>query len=126
MPRSSLQAIRLCPKFHRASELIGRRWTGAILFVLLRSRQRFAELRDAIPDITDRMLSERLQELEREQIVERTVVPEMPVRVEYSLTDKGRALVAAIDAIAAWADRWVRLDVPAESKGKAARPRRRA
>src|SRR5919108_3811208 len=89
----------LCLRFHRASELIGRRWTGAIIFVLLKSRCRFATLRAAVPDITDRMLSERLQELEQEGIVERTVVPEAPIRVEYSLTPKGRALAAAVDAI---------------------------
>ena len=64
----------LCGQFHRAAELIGRRWTGAIIFVLLKSRCRFATLRDAIPDITDRMLSERLQELESEGILERTVI----------------------------------------------------
>src|ERR1051326_7660709 len=72
----------VCARFHRASELIGRRWTGAIIFVLLKSRCRFAALREAIPDITDRMLSERLQELEQEAIVERIVVPETPGRVE--------------------------------------------
>ena len=83
------------------------RWTGAIIFVLLKSRCRFATLRDAIPDITDRMLSERLQELEHEGIVERTVVPETPVRVEYSLTKKGRALASAMDAIAEWAEKWI-------------------
>src|SRR5260370_17292872 len=91
----------LCARFHRASELIGRRWTGAIIFVLLGSRCRFAVLRDTIPDITDRMLTERLQELEQEGIVERTVIPVTPVRVEYALTKKGHALAAAIDAIAA-------------------------
>jgi DNA-binding HxlR family transcriptional regulator len=102
----------LCLRFHRASELIGRRWTGAIIYVLLKSRCRFAMLRDAIPDITDRMLSERLQELEQEGIVERTVVPEAPIRVEYSLTRKGRALAAAIDAIAGWAEKWVEIEEP--------------
>ena len=66
--------------------------TGAIIFVLLRSRCRFATLRAAIPDITDRMLCDRLQEFEQEGIVERTVIPETPVRVEYSLTRKGREL----------------------------------
>jgi len=97
----------LCSRFHLASELIGRRWTGAIIYVLLRSRCRFATLRSAIPDITDRMLSDRLQELEQEGIVERTVIPETPVRVEYALTKKGRALASAIDAIAEWAEKWV-------------------
>jgi DNA-binding HxlR family transcriptional regulator len=102
----------LCRRFHKASELIGRRWTGAIIYVLLRTRCRFATLREAIPDITDRMLSERLQELEHEGIVERTVVPETPVRVEYELTRKGRALATAMDAIAHWAEKWIPLADP--------------
>ena len=97
----------LCDRFHRASELIGRRWTGAIIFVMLRTRCRFATLREAIPEITDRMLSERLQELEQEGIVERVVVPETPVRVEYTLTKKGRALGKAIGAITDWAHTWI-------------------
>ena len=107
MADSRTHPPELCTRFHRASELIGRRWTGAIIFVLLKARCRFATLRDAIPDITDRMLSDRLQELEAEGIVERTVIPETPVRVEYALTRKGRALAGAIEAISAWADKWV-------------------
>jgi len=97
----------VCGLFHRASELIGRRWTGAIIYVLLRGRTRFAALRAAIPGITDRMLSERLQELEQEGIVAREVIPETPVRIEYSLTDKGRALAGPIEAIGAWAHDWL-------------------
>ena len=115
----------LCQRFHRASELIGRRWTGAIIFVLLESRCRFATLRDAIPDITDRMLSDRLQELEQEGILERTVVPEMPVRVEYALTKKGRALGAAMEAIKEWAHKWTAPEAPAARRPKAARGRGR-
>ena len=99
-------APELCSQFHHASELIGRRWTGAIIFVLLRRRCRFATLRGAIPDITDRMLSERLQELEDEAIVVRTVVPDTPVRVEYEVRKKGRELSTAFDAIGAWAHKW--------------------
>ena len=110
----------LCGKFHQASELIGRRWTGAIIYVLLRARCRFATLRAAIPDITDRMLSDRLQELEQEGIVERTVIPETPVRVEYALTKKGRALATAMDAIAEWAEKWISSAPQAET----AKPRR--
>ena len=96
----------LCEQFRQAIELVGRRWTGAIVFLLLRKRCRYATLRDAIPGITDRMLSERLQELEREGIIERTVVPETPVRVEYALTKKGRALASAINAVGEWAHKW--------------------
>ncbi len=117
-------APALCGKFHRASELIGRRWTGAILFVLMETTPcRFATLRAAIPDITDRMLSERLHELEQEAIVERTVVPETPVRVEYALTRKGRELAGAIDAIGAWARRWMDVDALPAPKPAAARKR---
>ena len=96
----------LCARFHRASELIGRRWSGAIIFLLLDHPHRFAALRDAIPDITDRMLCDRLRELEEEGIVERTVVPETPVRVEYALTRKGMGLGEAVKAITDWAHRW--------------------
>ena len=98
---------QLCTRFHRAVELIGGRWTGAVIQLLLTGRMRFAELRDAIPDISDRMLSERLRELETEGIVDRIVVPETPVRVEYALTEKGRALEHALAAVGRWAERWV-------------------
>jgi DNA-binding HxlR family transcriptional regulator len=126
MAGSASHPPELCSRFHRASELIGRRWTGAIIFVLLRSGCRFATLRDAIPDITDRMLSDRLQELEAEGIVARTVVPETPVRVEYALTKKGRSLVTAIDAIADWAHKWVDLEPPKQKSAEPRRVRRRA
>src|SRR5438128_10931539 len=124
MKDTSGHAPELCSRFHRASELIGRRWTGAIVFVLLKSRCRFATLRDAIPDITDRMLCDRLQALEQEGIVNRTVVPKTPVRVEYSLTKKGRALASAINAITDWAHRWMPMEPPAGKDDK--RVRRRA
>jgi DNA-binding HxlR family transcriptional regulator len=114
---------QLCPRFRRASELVGRRWTGAIIYVLLRARCRFATLRAAVPGITDRMLSERLRELEGEGIVARTVVPETPVRVEYALTRKGRELAAAVAAIARWAERWV--PAPAAEARRAREPRSR-
>src|SRR6476660_29901 len=117
--RGSRPVPELCSKFHRASELIGRRWTGAIIYVLLRSRCRFATLRAAIPDITDRMLSDRLHELEQEGIVSRTVVPETPVRVEYALTKKGRALANAFDAISDWADKWMDAEAVAPAKSAA-------
>ena len=109
------KTLALCATFHHAIELIGRRWTGAIISLLLQSRCRFATLRAAIPEITDRMLSERLQELESEGILERTVIPETPVRVEYSLTKKGRALATAVEAIGDWAA-WCAIAAAAEEK----------
>ena len=116
----------LCARFHKAVELIGRRWSGAIIQILRQRPSRYAELRTAIPDITDRMLSERLRELEDEAIVARTVIPETPVRVEYSLTAKGRALAPALDAIGHWAERWVEAaEVPKAAAVPAPRQGRR-
>jgi DNA-binding HxlR family transcriptional regulator len=97
---------RVCPHFHRAVELIGRRWSGAIIFVLLQEPARFGRLRGAIPEITDRMLSERLRELEGEGIVERAVTCETTARAEYRLTERGQSLGEAVTAIAAWSHRW--------------------
>jgi DNA-binding HxlR family transcriptional regulator len=97
----------LCARFHKAIELVGSRWTGAVLQVLLSGRARFTEVRDAIPQISDRMLSERLRELELEGIVARHVIPESPIRVEYELTEKGRELQASLVAVARWAERWL-------------------
>lgn len=108
---------QLCARFHRAVELIGGRWTGAVIQLLMNGRMRFAELRDAIPDISDRMLSERLRELEAEGIVDRIVVPETPVRVEYALTEKGRALEQVMTTLGKWAERWV-----AEPRGQRPQP----
>lgn len=95
-----------CPYFHHAVELIGRRWTGAIVRALQAGLSRFTELTDAIPGLSDRMLSERLKELEAEGIVERRVIPDTPVRIEYALTEKGRDLSGAMVAISGWASRW--------------------
>ncbi len=124
MGKTQDHSPELCSRFHHAIELIGRRWTGAIVFLLLRSRCRFATLRDAIPDITDRMLSERLQELEKEGIVERTVIPEMPVRVEYALTKKGHALGKAVGEMAHWAEDWIPLERPASKSVSPVRKKR--
>ena len=101
---------QVCSRFHRAIELIGSRWTGAILQTLLQGRTRYAVIKSAIPDITDRMLSERLRSLEGEDLVARFVVPESPVRVEYDLTEKGRELQAALREIGSWAERWIPLE----------------
>lgn len=116
----------LCPRFHHAIELVGSRWTGAILQVLLSGRSRFTAIGAAIPDISDRMLSERLHVLEREGIVRRNVIPESPVRVEYELTEMGRELQASLVAIGKWAQRWLP-EPPAQpaARAKPAAPRRR-
>jgi DNA-binding HxlR family transcriptional regulator len=111
----------LCPRYHHAVELLGRRWAGAIISILLRGPARYNEIGVEIPDISDRMLAERLKELESEGLLVRTVIPDPPVGVEYSLTEKGRALEGAVSAIAKWAERWV---PPPGRAARAARSRR--
>ena len=117
MSDSSLPAPTsiVCARFHRAIELIGSRWTGAILQTLLQGRCRYAAIKAAIPEITDRMLSERLRSLEAEALVKRAVIPETPVRVEYELTAKGRELQSALREIGDWAERWIPLDENADT-----------
>lgn len=101
------RAPELCPRFHKAVELIGRRWSGALLRMLMTGPRRFGDLRVAVPDISDRMLSERLKEFEAEGLVCREVSVDPPVRVVYRLTEKGRALEEPLRSIGAWAEEWV-------------------
>jgi DNA-binding HxlR family transcriptional regulator len=96
----------VCPHFHAAIELIGKRWTGAIVFALTEGPLRFGELAKAVPGLSDRLLSRRLRELEREGLVEREVEPGSPVRVTYSLTEAGSELRPAIVELKQWAKRW--------------------
>ena len=96
-----------CSYYHQAVELIGRRWSGAILRAIYDGETRFSDIAHAVPGLSDRLLSERLKELEAEGIVVRNVYPETPVRIEYCLTDKGRDLGHVMDAIGAWAHKWL-------------------
>ncbi|HYP48437.1 MAG TPA: helix-turn-helix domain-containing protein [Thermoleophilaceae bacterium] len=92
-----------CSSYHRAVELIGKRWTGAIVFVLMGGPLRFSEVKLLVPDLSDRLLSERLKELESEGIVERRALDDSPARVEYCLTSKGRALEPVVRSLESWA-----------------------
>lgn len=98
--------LHVCGVFHGAIELIGKRWTGAILTVMTQGATRFCEIREAIPGISDRLLTERLKELEDNGIVTRTVTDARPPQVSYQLTDKGKALGPVLDEISAWAEKW--------------------
>ena len=100
-------AASVCPYFHEAVELLGKRWTGAIVHALLPGPMRFSELTHAVPQISDRLLSIRLKELEACGIVAREVHESAPVRVEYELTPKGRALEPAVTAMRSWAREWL-------------------
>lgn len=97
----------VCPHFHAAIEMIGKRWTGAILCALIERPMRYGELGRTIPGLSDRLLSQRLRELEAEGLVEREVEAGTPVRVVYSLTERGRGLAPAIRELHSWANRWL-------------------
>lgn len=105
----------ICPRYQHAIEILGKRWTGLILKVLMNGPLRFNELAEKLDVVSDRILSERLKELEAELVVERRVFPESPVRVEYRLTDKGQALAPVVDAIEQWGERWVEVSAAQKS-----------
>lgn len=98
----------ICPKLEAAFELLSKKWTGLILHVLFQGRARFKDLSQLIPQMSDRMLTERLKELELIGIIERIVHPTTPVRIEYQLTPMGQALEPMVNETARWANTWIR------------------
>jgi len=84
------------------SAFIGGKWKTVVLWYLRKDKKRFKELKDVVPDITDKMLSLQLRALEEDGLVKRTVYPEVPPRVEYELTKEGKSLVPVLEAMAEW------------------------
>ncbi|AIQ56799.1 winged helix-turn-helix transcriptional regulator [Paenibacillus borealis] len=101
-----MKSTELCPRLQKSMDIIGRRWTGLIIYQLLQGPQRFGAIEASLP-VSGRLLSERLKELEQEGIVLREVFPETPVRIQYSLTDKGRALESVIRDLQVWSEDWI-------------------
>ena len=97
----------LCPKYEKAFEILGKRWNGLIIKVMLDGPKRFSDISSNIPNMSDRMLGERFKELEALGIIKRNVYPDIPVRIEYELTEKGKALNTALEEIQNWASRWI-------------------
>ncbi len=102
----SNELYQMCPKYERAAALLGKRWSGLILRALCQGPMSFSQLAKTISRISDRVLAERLKELEARGMVKRCVVPTTPVRVEYRLTEKGQDLQTVLEALQQWADRW--------------------
>jgi DNA-binding HxlR family transcriptional regulator len=96
----------MCPRYERAVQILGKRWTALIVRILLPRPRRFSDITSLVPGLSDRLLSERLKELEATGIVERRVFAETPVRIEYTLTGKGHELQHVVEAIQHWADCW--------------------
>jgi len=98
---------KMCPKYESAAELLGKKWTGLIIRVLLGGPKRFKDMKEQIPEMSDKMLTDRMKELEAAGILTRTVYPEMPVRIEYELTEKGKELEEVIHSIQDWGEKWM-------------------
>lgn len=103
------QSSVLCPRFEKAMRMMGQRWTGLVIYQLLTGPQRFCSIESSLP-ISGRLLSERLKELEHEGIVKREVFPETPVRIEYSLTEKGMALEPLLRELEKWSQNWIEVE----------------
>ena len=102
-PRST----RMCAKFQAAVDIVGKRWTPLIVQLLLERPRRYSELVTELEVVTEGMLSQRLKELERTGVVERRVIDDQPIRVEYHLTRKGRGLSRVITGLERWAEEWM-------------------
>lgn len=101
--------LPICPKFEKAINILAHRWTGLIIYQLFSGSQRFSDIKSAV-GISSRLLSERLKYLEKEGIIKREVFPETPVRIEYSLTEKGSSLKPLMDEIEIWSQKWLQSD----------------
>lgn len=96
----------MCPRYEKAIEILGKKWTGLLLRLLIQEPRRFSDFRAHIPSLSDRLLSQRLKDLEAAGIVNRVVIGTTPVQVRYELTEKGKALEPVITAIQRWAEKW--------------------
>lgn len=103
-----MEDFSLCPKFESAFEFLGKRWTGLIIRTLLNGPARFKDISKIIPNLSDRVLSERFKELEEAKIIKRKVYPEKPIRIEYELTEMGRSLKPMMDECEKWAEIWMK------------------
>lgn len=101
-----MDKYKLCPRFEAAFEILGKRWTGLIIRTLLNGPIRFSDIQEIIPNLSARMLTERVKELEEQGIILRKVYPEMPVRIEYELTEKGQDLEKVMEELQKWAEKW--------------------
>jgi DNA-binding HxlR family transcriptional regulator len=115
--RTRRYSTELCPQFQAAVDLLGKRWTTLIVHVLLDGPARFSELATTLQVISERMLSERLKELEDEGVVERRVLSGPPIGVEYRLTRKGEALGRVLRSLGKWADEWVEPPAAVRQRG---------
>jgi len=95
-----------CRLFQSSLELVGKRWSSGILLAIAQGSSRFSEILATVTGLSDRLLSQRLKELEKEGLVTREVVASTPVQVRYALTDRGIDLMKSLQPLVAWGQRW--------------------
>ena len=118
MKRTNAVSERARAQFQRALRVLSGKWKGEILWQLVDGKQRFGQLRRAIPDVTQHMLTTQLRDLESEGLVKRTVFPEVPPRVEYEMTPAARALRPVFDELFRWANAHAKPEPGADAAGK--------
>jgi DNA-binding HxlR family transcriptional regulator len=101
-----MNEFELCPRFEKATAILSQRWTALILYQLMTGPQRFCTMTDKL-GVSGKTLSERLKDLEQQDFVIRNVYPETPVRIEYSLTEKGMSLTPIMKEIEHWSKTWI-------------------
>ena len=106
-----MNEFELCPRFEKAVSILSQRWTALILYQLMSGPQRFCTMTDKL-GVSGKTLSERLKDLEQQNFVTRTVYPETPVLIKYSLTEKGMSLTPIMKEIENWSKEWTELDPP--------------
>jgi DNA-binding HxlR family transcriptional regulator len=104
---NTIQDKVICPKFEQTFAILGKKWTGLIIDVLLDGPRRFKDLSQAISGVSDRVLVERLKELEKEDIVTRDLDDSCEMKSGYCLTEKGKSLKNVMTEIQEWADQWI-------------------
>ena len=111
--RKLMNEFELCPRFEKAVSILSQRWTALILYQLMAGPQRFCTMTDKL-GVSGKTLTERLKDLEQQGFVIRNVYPETPVRIEYSLTEKGMSLTPIMKEIENWSKMWIEQETAAK------------
>ncbi|SDJ57807.1 winged helix-turn-helix transcriptional regulator [Salimicrobium halophilum] len=109
-----MDTSKICPKFEKAMSILSKRWTGLVIYQLMEGPQRFCTIESSV-GISGRLLSDRLKHLENEGIVKREVFPETPVRIEYSLTEKGKDMEPLMKELESWSGEWIKEEETVEN-----------
>jgi DNA-binding HxlR family transcriptional regulator len=95
-----------CRRFSSSIELIGKRWSSGIMLAVERGDERFSEILASVDGLSDRLLAQRLKDLESNGLISREVIASTPVQVRYRPTERGSDLLASLQPLVTWGQRW--------------------